>query len=95
MTAPRWPYDATDRVQELIGQLGAKELECHRLRDVVLRLIVGIGHLSEIARQWEPDHSSGADRRRWLLAKDARDDAARLLNLGGSMAPGRQSVNDH
>ena len=34
---------------------------------------------AEIARQWEPDHSSGADRRGWVLAKDARDDAWRLL----------------
>lgn len=50
-----------------------------RLREVVQRLVVGIDHLSEIARQWEPDHSSGADRRRWLLANDARDDAIRLL----------------
>lgn len=46
---------------------------------VMLRMIAGIDHLSEVARQWEPDHSSGADRRGWVLAKDARDDAVRLL----------------
>lgn len=49
------------------------------LTAVMLRMVAGIDHLSEIARQWEPDHSSGADRRGWLLAKDARDDALRLL----------------
>lgn len=57
-----------------------------RLREVVQRLVVGIDHLSEIARQWEPDHSSGADRRRWLLANDARDDAIRLLGPNASMS---------
>lgn len=49
------------------------------MREVMLRMIAGIDHLAEIARQWEPDHSSGADRRGCVLAKDARDDAARLL----------------
>ncbi len=49
------------------------------LTAVMLRMVAGIDHLAEIARQWEPDHSSGADRRGWVLAKDARDDAWRLL----------------
>lgn len=49
------------------------------LSDVILRMVNGIDHLSEIARQWEPDHSSGVDRQRWLLANYARDDALRLL----------------
>ncbi|HET6788026.1 MAG TPA: hypothetical protein VFH49_08705, partial [Aquabacterium sp.] len=49
------------------------------LTAVMLRMVAGIDHLSDIARQWEPDHSSGSDRRGWLLAKDARDDALRLL----------------
>lgn len=46
---------------------------------VIVRMAAGIDHLSEIARQWEPDHSSGAERRGWVLAKDARDDALKLL----------------
>ena len=50
-----------------------------RLREVAARMVVGIDHLDKLTREWEPDHSSGADRRGWLLAKDARDDAARLL----------------
>ena len=50
-----------------------------RLREAVGRMVAGIDHLDKLAREWEPDHSSGADRRGWLLAKDARDDAARLL----------------
>lgn len=49
------------------------------LSAVIVRMSTGIDHLSEIARQWEPDHSSGADRRGWALAKDARDDALKLL----------------
>lgn len=48
-------------------------------QDVIERMVKGIDHLAELARQWEPDHSSGADRRGWVLAKDARDDALRLL----------------
>lgn len=50
-----------------------------QMRDVLQRCVKGIDHLSELARLWEPDHSSGADRRGWVLAKDARDDAAELL----------------
>lgn len=52
-----------------------------QLREVAARMVAGIDHLDKLAREWEPDHSSGADRRGWLLAKDARDDAARLLGL--------------
>ena len=53
--------------------------EIERLREVAARMVAGIDHLDKLAREWEPDHSSGADRRGWLLAKDVRDDAARLL----------------
>ncbi len=49
------------------------------LSAVIVRMAAGIDHLSEIARQWEPDHSSGAERRGWVLANDARDDALKLL----------------
>jgi hypothetical protein len=57
-----------------------------RLREVVGRMVAGIDHLDKLAREWEPDHSSGADRRGWLLAKDARDDAVRALgpNVAGN-----------
>lgn len=57
----------------------AAQAEVERLREVAARMVAGIDHLDKLAREWEPDHSSGADRRGWLLAKDARDDAARLL----------------
>lgn len=53
--------------------------DLERLREVAARMVAGIDHLDKLTREWEPDHSSGADRRGWLLAKDARDDAARLL----------------
>lgn len=46
--------------------------------EVLTRCITGIDHLAELARQWEPDHSTGRERRGWVLAKDARDDAERL-----------------
>lgn len=49
------------------------------MSSLMLRMVAGIEHLAEIARQWEPDHSSGADRRGWLLAQDAKDDAKKLL----------------
>ena len=49
------------------------------LREVAARMVGGIDHLDKLTREWEPDHSSGADRRGWLLAKDARDDAVRVL----------------
>jgi len=49
------------------------------LHAVMRRLVAGIDHLDKLTREWEPDHSSGADRRGWLLAKDARDDAVRAL----------------
>lgn len=45
----------------------------------MVRMAAGIEHLAEIARQWEPDHSSRADRRGWLLAQDAKNDAEKLL----------------
>ena len=60
-----------------------------RLREVAARMVAGIDHLDKLAREWEPDHSSGADRRGWLLAKDARDDAARLLGPNARLS-GRQ-----
>jgi hypothetical protein len=49
------------------------------MRELIQRMASGIDHLDKLVREWEPDHSSGADRRGWLLAKDARDDAARML----------------
>ena len=70
--------------------------EIERLREVAARMVAGIDHLDKLAREWEPDHSSGADRRGWLLAKDVRDDAARLLwpnaELNGAEPLGGASV---
>lgn len=61
--------------------------DLERLREVAARMVAGIDHLDKLTREWEPDHSSGADRRGWLLAKEARDDAARLLgpNVRGKL----------
>ena len=65
-----------------------------RLREVAARMVVGIDHLDKLAREWEPDHSSGADRRGWLLAKDARDDAARLLGPNAKLSGGPAGRNE-
>lgn len=78
---------ATDRYVARRLQLAAEReawvAEINRVQDVLTRCVRGIDHLAEIARQWEPDHSSGADRHGWVLAKDARDDAAELLHPAG------------
>lgn len=73
-----------DDVMQLNADLHASNeaLMCDVLdmRAVMQRMVAGITHLAEIARQWEPDHSSGADRRGWLLAREAADDAKALLD---------------
>lgn len=63
--------------------------EREALREVAARMVAGIDHLDKLTREWEPDHSSGADRRGWLLAKGARDDAARLLGPNDRIQPRR------
>lgn len=74
-----YAYTAGD-FERLRKRLEEAEADARRLREVLPRLIAGIDHLAEIARLWEPDHSSGADRRGWLLAKDAADDARAALS---------------
>lgn len=71
--------DALSLSEHMNDRNNALRLYVSDLSAVMLRMVTGIDHLSEVARQWEPDHSSGADRRGWVLAKDARDDAVRLL----------------
>lgn len=65
--------------EAVLNLLIREKRKTEAMREVMQRMVAGIDHLAEIARQWEPDHSSGADRRGWLLAQDARDDAQRLL----------------
>ena len=43
------------------------------------RLVAGMDHMDKLAREWEPDHSSGADRAGWVKAKDASRDAMQLM----------------
>jgi hypothetical protein len=62
----------TAAAQARIAEL---ESQIKRGREVMLACIIGIGHLDRIAREWEPDHSSGVDRQHWVRARDARDDA--------------------
>lgn len=44
-------------------------------REIMGRCIVGLNKLDRLARDWEPDHSTGADLQAWVLARYARDDA--------------------
>ncbi len=77
---PAQRIDRERRDTEAVLNLLIREKQrTEAMREVMLRMMAGIDHLAEIARQWEPDYSSGADRRGWVLAKDARDDAARLI----------------
>lgn len=71
--------DALKLSEHMNDRNNALRLYVSDLTAVMLRMVAGIDHLAELARQWEPDYSSGADRRGWVLAKDARDDAWRLL----------------
>lgn len=72
----------------------AAPAEQEALRDVLSRCVAGIDHLSGLARLWEPDHSSGADRRGWVLAQDARDDAERVLTAlsAAAIRDGREKL---
>lgn len=47
--------------------------------DAVQKLVNGFEHVSGIARQWEPDYSSGEDRAKWARATEACADVVRLL----------------
>jgi hypothetical protein len=70
------------------------QTDLDELRKVVRRMVAGIDHLDKLTREWEPDHSSGADRRGWLLAKDARDDAVRLLGPNVGIEPHLPATED-
>jgi hypothetical protein len=73
-----WPNGTPHRAV-LLGDVAAERETIQRLREVMQRMVAGLDHLDKLTREWEPDHSSGADRRGWLLAVDARDDARALL----------------
>jgi hypothetical protein len=62
-------HDRNSALMLLISDLGA----------VMARMGAGIDHLDKLAREWEPDHSSGADRAGWVRAKDAADEARCLM----------------
>ncbi len=49
-------------------------------REAVQKLVYGFEHVSGIARMWEPDHSSGADRAKWARATEACYDVAKMLS---------------
>lgn len=67
------------RLREAADALAASAAREAALTEVLARCATGIDHLGEIARQWEPDHSSGSDRRNWVLAQVACVDARKLL----------------
>ena len=65
--------------EHLHGRNDELRLMLSDMSSLMVRMVAGIDHLAEIARQCEPDHSSVAGRRGWLLAQDAKDDAKKLL----------------
>ncbi len=48
-------------------------------RELLERLVSGFEHVSGIARQWEPDHSSGKDRALWAKATEACADVVKVI----------------
>ncbi len=72
--ASRKPYRAV-----LLGDVAAERETIQRLREVMQRMVAGLDHLDKLTREWEPDHSSGADRAGWVRASHALNEARALL----------------
>lgn len=54
--------------EAVLNLLVREKQRTEAMKEVMQRMVSGIEHLAEIARLWEPDHSSGQQRRGWLLA---------------------------
>jgi hypothetical protein len=63
----------------LLGDVAAERETIQRLREVMQRMVAGLNHMDKLAREWEPDHSSGADRAGWVRASHALNEARALL----------------
>lgn len=75
-------------IEHLYARNSALMLLVSDLGAALGRTVAGIDHLEKLAREWGPDHSSGADRAGWVSAKDARTEAMRLM----ADIPGRLKV---
>lgn len=81
-------HEAASLSRHMHERNGALLLLISDMGSIMARMGAGIDHLAEIARQWEPDHSSGADRAGWVRATDAAKDARRLMaEIPGRMRP--------
>lgn len=72
-------HEAAATSRHMHDRNGALLLLISDMGQIMARMGAGIDHLSKIAREWEPDHSSGADRAGWVRATDAARDAQRLM----------------
>ena len=73
-------YDA-DQMHAYAASALASVQPAQPFIDAVLRLVKGFNHVSGIARQWEPDYSTGEDRAKWANATEACADVVRLMPL--------------
>lgn len=73
------------------------------MTEVMSRMVAGLNHLDKLARQWEPDHSTGSDRAGWVRANEAAHDAEVVLqgvrdalakNLGPETEASSQPTGD-
>jgi hypothetical protein len=82
-----WPHEATDRVHQLLGQLAAKELECHRLREELRRSQEGLSKAVADEREACADEADcwiGFDK----SASQACADIAAAIRSRGAYEPG-------
>ena len=69
-----------DDIDALQSRLAECERDAQILRAATGELVKGFEHVSGIARQWEPDYSSGADRAKWARGTEACHDAKKLID---------------
>jgi hypothetical protein len=79
---PDDPVATAKEVQRLNEHLHARNdalrLAVSDMSAVMSRMVASIGHMDKLARNWEPDHSSGEDRAGWVRANDAAKEALRV-----------------
>ena len=50
-----------------------------QLKAILADCVCSIDHMNKLATKWEPDHSSGEDRRDWALSIKTRNEANQWL----------------
>lgn len=65
--------------EHLLARNTALYLAVSDMTEVMGRMASGLNHMDKLAREWEPDHSTGFDRAGWARANEAVQDAERVL----------------